>query len=403
MTAALDRTEAWWREWAAQCTHEGRYAAAVRRSLLTLRALSHEDTGGIVAAPTTSLPEELGGVRNWDYRYCWLRDAALTLEALLAHGYLDSADSWRSWLLRAVAGAPEDVQIVYGVGGERRLEEYTLDHLTGYEGSTPVRVGNAAASQLQVDVIGEVMVALHGARVAGVPTDVFSWSLQAALLDHLTEVWDTPDNGIWEIRGDLRRFTHSRIMAWAAFDRGVRAVEDFGRPGHAGLWRSMADTIRAQVMADGVDPVRGTLVQYLGGTTVDAALLQAAQVGFLDWEDPLMLATVQAIEEDLMRDGLVLRYRTDSSVDGLPGHEHPFLACSFWLVEAWARSGRQDEAIILMDRLCGLATPGLGLLAEEYDPATRRFLGNYPQAFSHLALVRAAEAIDHVHGIRSTW
>ena len=403
VTAALHRTETWWREWAARCKHEGRYAGAVRRSLLTLRALSHEDTGGIVAAPTTSLPEQLGGVRNWDYRYCWLRDAALTLEALLAHGYLDSADSWRSWLLRAVAGAPEDVQIMYGVGGERRLEEYTLDHLTGYEGSTPVRVGNAAASQLQVDVIGEVMVALHGARVAGVHTDVSSWSLQAALLDHLAEIWDTPDNGIWEIRGDLRRFTHSRIMAWAAFDRGVRAVEDFGRPGHAHLWRSMADTIRAQVLAEGVDPVRGTLVQYLGGTTVDAALLQAAQVGFLDWEEPLMLGTVRAIEEDLMRDGLVLRYRTDTSVDGLAGDEHPFLACSFWLVEAWARGGRRNEAIALMDRLCGLATPGLGLLAEEYDPAARRFTGNYPQAFSHLALVRAAEAIDRVHEIRSGW
>ena len=393
VTAALDRTETWWRDWAARCKHDGRYAGAVRRSLLTLRALSHEDTGGIVAAPTTSLPEELGGVRNWDYRYCWLRDAALTLEALLAHGYLESANSWRSWLLRAVAGAPEDVQIVYGVGGERRLEEHTLDHLSGYEGSTPVRVGNAAASQLQVDVIGEVMVALHAARVAGLHTDVFSWSLQAALLDHLTEIWDTPDNGIWEIRGDLHRFTHSRIMAWAAFDRGVRAVHDFGRPGHAELWRSTADTIRAQVLAEGVDPVRGSLVQYLGGTSVDAALLQAAQVGFLDWEDPLMLATVRAVEEDLVRDGLVLRYRTDTEVDGLAGDEHPFLACSFWLVEQYALSARLDDANALMDRLCGFAND-VGLLSEEYDVGAGRQAGNTPQALSHLALVRAADALD---------
>lgn len=403
VTAAIDRTETWWRDWASRCRHDGRYAGPVRRSLLTLRALSHEDTGGIVAAPTTSLPEELGGVRNWDYRYCWLRDAALTLEALLAHGYLESAESWRSWLLRAVAGAPEDVQIMYGVGGERRLEEYTLDHLPGYEGSSPVRVGNAAASQLQVDVIGEVMVALHAARAAGLHTDVFSWSLQAALLDHLAEVWDTPDNGIWEIRGDLRAFTHSRIMAWAAFDRGVRAARDFGRPGHVEVWQEMADTIRAQVLDRGVDPRRGNLVQYLGGTSVDAALLQAAQVGFLDWDDPVMLATVAAVESDLMRDGLVLRYRTETDVDGLAGDEHPFLACSFWLVEHWARVGRREEATTLMDRLCGLATPGLGLLAEEYDPAARRFTGNYPQAFSHLALVRAAEAIDQVHEVRSEW
>jgi len=403
VTAAIDRTEQWWREWAVRCDHDGRYAGAVKRSLLTLRALSHEDTGGIVAAPTTSLPEEIGGSRNWDYRYCWLRDAALTLEALLAHGYLDIADSWRQWLLRAVAGAPEDVQIMYGVGGERRLEEYELDHLSGYEGSKPVRVGNAAASQLQVDVIGEVMVALHAARCAGASTDVFSWSLQAALLDHLTEIWDSLDNGIWEIRGQLRPFTHSRIMAWAAFDRGVRAVEDFGRPGHAEVWRETADTIRAQVLGQGVDPERGNLVQYLDGLTVDAALLQAAQVGFLDWDDPVMLATVAAIESDLMRDGLVLRYRAESGVDGLEGDEHPFLACSFWLVEHWARTGRRDEAIALMDRLCGLATPGLGLLAEEYDPQARRFTGNYPQAFSHLALVRAAEAIDHLNEVRDEW
>ncbi|MFC5379574.1 glycoside hydrolase family 15 protein [Aquipuribacter nitratireducens] len=396
VTAAIDRTDAWWKDWASRCAHEGRYSGPVKRSLLTLRALTHEDTGGIVAAATTSLPEDIGGERNWDYRYVWLRDAALTLEALLAHGYLDIADSWRQWLLRAVAGAPEDVQIMYGIAGERRLEEYELDHLAGYAGSRPVRVGNAAVAQLQVDVIGEVMVALHAARCAGLPTDVFSWSLQAALLDHLAEIWDRYDNGIWEIRGELRAFTHSRIMAWAAFDRGVRAVEDFGRPGHVEVWQRTADEIREQVLRDGVDPERGNLVQYLGGTTVDAALLQAAQVGFLDWDDPVMLATVQAVESDLVRDGLVLRYRAETGVDGLAGDEHPFLACSFWLVEHWARTGREKEATSLMDRLVSLSTPGLGLLAEEYDPAAGIFTGNYPQAFSHLALVRAAEALDHV-------
>jgi GH15 family glucan-1,4-alpha-glucosidase len=330
VTAAIDRTDTWWRDWAGRCKHDGRYAEPVRRSLLTLRALSHEDTGGIVAAPTTSLPEEIGGVRNWDYRYCWLRDAALTLEALLAHGFLESADSWRSWLLRAVAGAPEDVQIMYGVGGERRLEEYTLDHLPGYEGSSPVRVGNAAASQLQVDVIGEVMVALHAARAPACTPTSSAGRCRPRCWTTSTEIWDTPDNGIWEIRGDLRAFTHSRIMAWAAFDRGVRAVEEFGRPGHVDLWQATADTIRAQVLEKGVDPDRGTLVQYLGGTSVDAALLQAAQVGFLAWDDPVMLATVRAVEEDLMRDGMVLRYRTETAVDGLAGDEHPFLACSFW-------------------------------------------------------------------------
>lgn len=400
---AVARTEEWWRTWAARCEHEGRYNHAVKRSLMVLRALTHQDTGGIVAAPTTSLPEEIGGTRNWDYRYCWLRDAALTLEALLAHGYVDIADGWRQWLLRAVAGAPEDVQIMYGVGGERRLEEYELVHLPGYEGSTPVRVGNGAADQLQVDVIGEVMVALHAARLAGASTDVFSWSLQAALLDHLAEVWDSVDNGIWEIRGDLRPFTHSRIMAWAAFDRGVRAMEEYDRPGHADVWRAQAATIKEQVMARGIDPVRGNLVQYLDGKTVDAALLQAAQVGFLDWDDPVMLATVRAIEQDLMRDGLVLRYLTHSGVDGLSGDEHPFLACSFWLVEHWARTRRREEARTLMDRLVGLADQGLALLSEEFDPVQGRMTGNYPQAFSHLALVRAAEAMDETVAQREDW
>ena len=400
---AMQRTEDWWRSWAGRCEAQGPYSTAIKRSLMVLRALTHEDTGGIVAAPTTSLPETLGGSRNWDYRYCWLRDAALTLESLLAHGYVDIADNWRQWLLRAVAGAPEDVQIMYGVAGERRLEEYELVHLAGYEGSVPVRVGNGAAQQLQVDVIGEVMVALHAARRAGGSTDVFSWSLQAALLDHLAGVWECEDNGIWEIRATLRPFTHSRIMAWAAFDRGVRAVEEFDRPGHADLWRSTAETIREQVLSRGVDPDRGNLVQYLDGKTVDAALLQAAQVGFLDWDDPIMLATVRAIEADLMRDGLVLRYLTHSGVDGLPGDEHPFLACSFWLVEHWARTGRRDEATTLMDRLVGLATPGLGLLSEEFDPAQGRMTGNYPQAFSHLALVRAAEALDRDDRSRDEW
>lgn len=396
--AALDvdeqiaATERWWRDWADSYTPDGSYDDLVLRSLLVLRALTHEDTGGIVAAATTSLPEELGGVRNWDYRYVWLRDAALTLEALMTHGYEQEAHEWRSWLLRAIAGDPADMQIMYGLAGERRLTEWTVESLPGYRGSSPVRVGNAASTQFQGDVFGEVMRALEQARDLGVAEDDFSWSLQIALLTRLEQTIDRLDHGIWEIRGPERRFTHSRAMMWAAFDCGVRAVERFGLPGPVDRWRACRDQLRAEVEGHGFDAAAGSYVQAYGSAEVDASLLQLAQIGFVPADDPRMLGTVAAIERELLRDGLVLRYRAESGVDGIAGDEHPFLACSFWLVEQYARSGRLDDAESLMTRLAALAND-VGLLSEEVDSATGDHMGNTPQAFSHLALVRAADAI----------
>jgi GH15 family glucan-1,4-alpha-glucosidase len=385
-------TERWWRDWADSYTPDGSYDDLVLRSLLVLRALTHEDTGGIVAAATTSLPEELGGVRNWDYRYVWLRDAALTLEALMTHGYEQEAHEWRSWLLRAIAGDPGDMQIMYGLAGERRLTEWTVDSLPGYRGSSPVRVGNAASTQFQGDVFGEVMRALEQARDLGVAEDDFSWSLQIALLARLEQTIDRLDHGIWEIRGPERRFTHSRAMMWAAFDCGVRAVERFGLPGPVDRWRACRDELRAEVEEHGFDAAAQSYVQAYGAPEVDASLLQLAQIGFVPADDPRMLGTVAAIERELLRDGLVLRYRAESGVDGIAGDEHPFLACSFWLVEQYARSGRLDDAETLMTRLTALAND-VGLFAEEVDSATGDHMGNTPQAFSHLALVRAADAI----------
>ena len=385
-------TERWWRDWADSYTPDGSYDDLVLRSLLVLRALTHEDTGGIVAAATTSLPEELGGVRNWDYRYVWLRDAALTLEALMTHGYEQEAHEWRSWLLRAIAGDPGDMQIMYGLAGERRLTEWTVDSLPGYRGSSPVRVGNAASTQFQGDVFGEVMRALEQARDLGVAEDDFSWSLQIALLARLEQTIDRLDHGIWEIRGPERRFTHSRAMMWAAFDCGVRAVERFGLPGPVDRWRACRDELRAEVEEHGFDAAAQSYVQAYGAPEVDASLLQLAQIGFVPADDPRMLGTVAAIERELLRDGLVLRYRAESGVDGIAGDEHPFLACSFWLVEQYARSGRLVDAETLMTRLTALAND-VGLFAEEVDSATGDHMGNTPQAFSHLALVRAADAI----------
>lgn len=385
-------TERWWRDWADSYTPDGSYDDLVLRSLLVLRALTHEDTGGIVAAATTSLPEELGGVRNWDYRYVWLRDAALTLEALMTHGYEQEAHEWRSWLLRAIAGDPGDMQIMYGLAGERRLTEWTVDSLPGYRGSSPVRVGNAASTQFQGDVFGEVMRALEQARDLGVAEDDFSWSLQIALLARLEQTIDRLDHGIWEIRGPERRFTHSRAMMWAAFDCGVRAVERFGLPGPVDRWRACRDQLRAEVEEHGFDAAAQSYVQAYGAPEVDASLLQLAQIGFVPADDPRMLGTVAAIERELLRDGLVLRYRAESGVDGIAGDEHPFLACSFWLVEQYARSGRLHDAETLMTRLTALAND-VGLFAEEVDSATGDHMGNTPQAFSHLALVRAADAI----------
>ena len=368
------------------------HADVVRRSLLTLRLLTHEETGGIVAAPTTSLPEDFGGERNWDYRYCWLRDAALTIEALISAGHTDSAVLWRDWLLRAVAGDPEDLQIMYKVDGARRLPELTLDHLPGYAGSRPVRVGNGAVEQRQTDVLGEVMIALHTAREAGVDHDDNAWALQCVLMDNLAKTWQEPDHGLWEIRGPRRHFTHSRAMVWAAFDRAVRAVEEQGRPGPVDEWRRVRDLCREEVLTRGFDAARNTFTQHYDTTEVDASLLVLPAIGFIDGDDPRMLGTIEAIEHDLMRGGLLLRYRTETGVDGIGGDEHPFLACSFWLVSAYAAAGRTDDAHALFDRLVGLVND-VGLLSEEYDPFTGRMVGNFPQAFSHLALVQAAYSL----------
>lgn len=388
----LERTLAWWRDWSMRSATQSGYQQEVERSLLVLRALTHEDTGGIVAAPTTSLPEDADGVRNWDYRYVWLRDASLTISVLLTHGYRDEAAEWRSWLLRAIAGDPADVQNMYGVAGERWLPEYELPQLRGYRGARPVRVGNAAFVQRQWDAFGEVMIALHGARLAGLTETEASWPLQQALLGYLAEHWEDPDHGIWEIRGPRRRFTHSRAMVWAAFDRGVRGVREHGLPGDAVWWAALRDRVREEILANGFDTARNTFLQHYDGTGVDAALLQLPQIGFVDADDPRMLGTVEAIESQLMHRGLLLRYRTETGVDGLPGSEHPFLACSFWLAEQYASSGRLGDAEELMRRLVGLAND-VGLLSEEYDPDRERQMGNMPQALTHLALVRAADAI----------
>lgn len=388
----IRETTKWWRDWASSADRAPEYPDAVRRSLLVLRALTHEDTGGIVAAATTSLPEQFGGQRNWDYRYVWLRDASLTLEVLLDHGFLAEADAWRSWLLRSIAGDPSDVQIMYGLAGERRLDEYELATLPGYEGSSPVRVGNGAFLQYQGDVFGEVMVALQAARRLGAAEDDFSWPLQRALMTYVEENWMRPDNGIWEIRGPQRHFTHSRVMVWAAFDCAIRALREFGLEGPAERWQEIRDEIRDEIEQRGWDAERGTYTQYFGSEGVDASLLQLPQVGYLAPDDPRMVSTVEAIERELLHDGLLLRYRTDTGVDGLPAGEHPFLACSFWLVEQYASSGRMDDARVLMDRLVSF-TNDVGLLSEEYDVAGDRQVGNVPQALSHLALVRAADAI----------
>jgi GH15 family glucan-1,4-alpha-glucosidase len=375
--------------WAARCTLTGPYREAVLRSLLVLRLLTHGGTGGIVAAPTTSLPEDFGGERNWDYRYCWLRDASLTLEALLIAGYEEETRLWRDWLLRATAGDPDDLQIMYAVDGSRELLERELDHLPGYADSRPVRIGNGAVCQRQTDVLGEVMAALEYGRQAGLKETRDSWALQRALVEELAEHWDEPDNGLWEIRGPQRHFTHSRVMVWVAFDRAIAAVERHGLEGPVERWRAIRDKVRDEVLERGFNTDRQTFVQHYDTTEVDASLLLIPAVGFLPGDDPRVLGTIRAIESDLMCDGLVLRYRTQTGVDGLPGVEHPFLACSFWLVSAYAFAGRRDDAAALMQRLL-LLTNDLGLLSEEYDPKNSRMVGNFPQAFSHLALVRAA-------------
>jgi GH15 family glucan-1,4-alpha-glucosidase len=389
VAALLEQAETFWSRWAAPCQRVGPWSDAMLRSLVTLKALAHRDTGGIVAAVTTSLPEQLGGARNWDYRFCWLRDATLTLYALIESGFLDEARAWRGWLLRAVGGSPEDLQIMYGVAGERRLTEYEVPWLPGYQSSAPVRVGNAAAEQLQLDVYGEVLDALYLARRSGLSPDGASWSVETALVEHLETIWQHPDDGIWEVRGGRQHFTHSKVMAWVAFDRAVRSIEEFGLEGPVERWRDVRDQIRRDVCEHGFDASRQTFVQFYGSENLDASLLLIAIVGFLPADDPRVLGTVAAIERELVRDGLVLRYDTGAGTDGLPPGEGAFLACSFWLADNYILQGRLEEARSLFERLLALRND-VGLLAEEYDPRARRQLGNFPQAFSHLALINTA-------------
>jgi GH15 family glucan-1,4-alpha-glucosidase len=386
---ALESTEKFWRNWAAQCTYRGEWRDAVMRSLLTLKALTYGPTGGIVAAPTTSLPEQFGGTRNWDYRFCWLRDATLTLLTLMDAGYVDEAAAWRDWLLRAAAGSPQQVQIMYGIAGERQLPEREIPWLPGYADSKPVRVGNAAHAQLQLDVYGEVMDAMYQARLAGLREDRQAWALQVALTDHVTQIWREPDHGIWEVRGPAQHFTHSKVMSWVALDRSVKSIEQFGLEGPLDSWRAARQAIHDDVCEHGYDETRGCFVQSYGSSLLDASLLMIPLVGFLPAEDPRVRATVECIERGLMVNGFVLRYDSAATLDGLPPGEGAFLACSFWLADCLAMLGRRDDAVALFERLRGLAND-VGLLAEEYDPGQGRFCGNFPQAFSHVALLNTA-------------
>jgi GH15 family glucan-1,4-alpha-glucosidase len=389
---ALEDTVSYWEEWTSRGTYRGRWRDDIHRSLITLKALTYAPTGGLVAAPTTSLPEALGGVRNWDYRYCWLRDATLTLLAFIRSGYVEEAGAWRDWLLRAVAGRHTDVQIMYGVAGERRLPEVELPWLGGYEDSQPVRIGNGASAQLQIDVYGEVLDALYQARRKGLEASPDAWALCRKLLEWLESGWREPDEGIWEVRGPRRHFTHSKVMAWVAFDRGVKFVERLGREGPLERWRALREEIHKSVLRDGYNADRGAFVQSQGSDRLDASLLMIPLVGFLSANDPRMVGTVDAIQRELLRDGLVERYRADETnvgVDGLPPGEGVFLPCSFWLAAVLARQGRTDEALELFERLLSLRND-LGLISEEYDPDRERLVGNFPQAFTHLTLVETA-------------
>ncbi|OYV35471.1 MAG: glucoamylase [Rhodospirillales bacterium 20-64-7] len=394
---AFEAVQAGWSRWAARFPGAGEWSDIVLRSLITLKALTHFETGGIVAAATTSLPEQLGGSRNWDYRYCWLRDATLTLYALLESNFIEEATAWQRWLLRAVAGSPAQLQIMYGVAGERRLDEWQIPWLPGYEGAAPVRVGNAASGQIQLDVYGEVMDALYFARQKGLQADGDMWGVQCAMIGHLQEIWDQPDDGIWEVRGGRKQFTHSKVMAWVAIDRAIRAAEEFDLDGPVEAWKALRETIHAQVCAQGFDAERNSFVQYYGSKRVDASLLMIALVGFLPASDPRVAGTVAAIEEELLQDGFVLRYRTEGAVDGLKGREGAFLACSFWLADNYVLLGRIDDARKLFEKLVGLCND-VGLLAEEYDPYEKRQIGNFPQAFSHIALINTAYNLQRISG-----
>ena len=390
---ALRKTQEFWEMWSSAHSSEGKYAECITRSLITLKALTYAPTGGIVAAPTTSLPEQIGGPRNWDYRYCWLRDATLTLLTFMNSGYYDEAQCWRDWLLRAAAGSPSQLQIMYGVAGEKRLTELELIGLSGYEDSKPVRIGNAAADQLQLDVYGEVMDALHQARVGGVQHLAAGWDFQRALLAHLEKVWSLPDEGIWEVRGGRRHFTHSKVMAWVAFDRGIKSAEAFDLEGSVERWRRIRAEIHEQVCQKAFNPSLGAFVQAYETDQLDASTLLMPAVGFLPPHDARVIGTVKAIEQKLLRNGFVMRYDTAESDDGLPPGEGVFLTCSFWLADAYVLLGRPDQARKLFERLLQLRND-VGLLSEEYDPEAQRLLGNFPQAFSHIALVNTAHNID---------
>jgi GH15 family glucan-1,4-alpha-glucosidase len=388
---AIEHTRLWWERWCEQCTYDGQWRDDVLRSLMVLKALTFEPTGGIVAAPTTSLPEQLRGVRNWDYRFCWLRDATFTLYSLLSCGFTSEAESWRMWLLRAAAGDPSALQTMYGPRGERRLTELELPWLPGYEQSKPVRIGNAAVNQRQLDVYGEVMDTLYVALRDGVPPDPEAWSLQQLLVDYLERVWNEPDEGIWEVRGPRRHFTHSKVMAWVAVDRAIKTVENYAVTGPLEKWRALRDEIHRDVCTRGFNAARNAFTQYYGSEDLDASLLLIPLVGFLPPDDPRVAGTTRAIERELMEDGFVRRYRADKApaVDGLPAGEGVFLPCTYWLCDNYALAGRQDEARQLFERLLSIRND-VGLLAEEYEPKTRRLLGNYPQAFSHVSLINTA-------------
>ncbi len=393
----LHKTEKSWREWSEGCHCTGPWAEPMKRSLLTLKALTYAPTGGVVAAATTSLPEQLGGVRNWDYRLCWLRDATLTLHALMAAGQKDEARAWREWLLRAAAGSPDQLQIMYGLAGERRLSEWEVPWLPGYEGSRPVRIGNGAYEQFQLDVYGELLDAMYLSRQIGLEPERAEWELEKVIVGFLETAWEHPDEGIWEVRGPRRHFTHSKVMAWVAFDRAVKSIEKFQLEGPLDRWRALRDAVHREVCIKGFDTSKNSFVQYFGSKEPDAALLMIPLVGFLPADDPRMVGTVACIERELMHDGFVKRYNPREEVDGLPPGEGVFLPCTFWLADNYVLCGRRQEAEILFRRLLGLCND-VGLISEEYDPQTRRLVGNFPQAFTHVGLVNTARNLTQLNG-----
>jgi GH15 family glucan-1,4-alpha-glucosidase len=397
--AVLKQTLGVWRDWSARCPYAGAHRDAVVRSLLTLKAMTFGETGAIVAAPTTSLPEQLGGVRNWDYRYCWIRDATLTLTALMGAGYYEEAGAWRDWLHRALAGTPQDLQIMYGIFGERRLAEWEVPWLPGYQGAAPVRIGNAASGQLQLDVWGEMMDALHVARTGGLADSASAWDMQCRALEHLQEIWQEPDDGIWEVRGPRQHFTHSKVMAWVAFDRSIRDAEKYSLDAPLEQWRKIREEIRQAVLSHGFNPAKNAFTQSFDGQELDASLLLIPQVGFLPIDDPRVTGTVAAIERELLVGGFVMRYHTQSGADGLPAGEGVFLPCSFWLIDVYQRQGREGDARGLLERLLALRND-VGLLSEEYDTRTGRQVGNFPQAFSHLSLVQSVLGLERQMPLR---